>query len=67
MEKLIRVEGMHCKSCELLLADVLGEIDGVQKAVADSRKGTVRVVCTADATLEQVRGAIGKQGYRVID
>ena len=65
MEKIIHVDGMHCKSCELLIADVLGEIDGVQKAVADRRKGTVRVVCSDDATLESVRDAMEKQGYRV--
>jgi copper chaperone CopZ len=65
MEKLIRVDGMHCKSCELLLVDVLSEVDGVQKVIADSRKGTVRVVCNDDATLVNVRGAIKKQGYRV--
>jgi copper chaperone CopZ len=66
MEKLMRVEGMHCKSCELLLADVLSEVEGVQKAVADAKKGTVRVSCVDEAALEAAKDAIERQGHRVI-
>jgi copper chaperone CopZ len=65
MEKTLEVKGMHCKSCEALLTDVASEIDGVRKAAADSRRGTLTVSCSDAAVLEAVKRAIEKEGYKV--
>jgi len=66
MEKTIKVEGMHCKSCEMLLMDVLSEIKGVQKVSADSRKGTVTISATDAGALEEAKKLIAKEGYKVV-
>ena len=66
MERVLRVNGMHCRSCESLLSDLLGGIDGVQDAVADSRNGTVKVVCRDPQALDAAVDAIGRHGYRVV-
>lgn len=66
MEKMLKVEGMHCRSCEMLLADVISEIEGVEKASASRIEDAVRVVCKDEKTLESVRKAIEGEGYRVV-
>ncbi len=66
MKKTIKVGGMHCKSCGMLLADVAGEVKGVKSASADFRKGEVIVEVEDEAALAQVRAAIEKEGYKVL-
>ncbi|MFH0885378.1 MAG: heavy metal-associated domain-containing protein [Candidatus Micrarchaeota archaeon] len=66
MDWTIKVEGMHCKSCEMLLTDVLSEIKGVQKISADFKKGTVTVSATDNGALEEAKKAIAKEGYKVV-
>ena len=66
MEKIIKVEGMHCKSCELILVDSISEIKGVDKVSADSKTGKVVVECKDESVLDQVRLVIQKENYRVI-
>lgn len=67
MEKTIKVEGMHCKSCEMLLSDSIGEIEGIQKVSADSKKGIVNIEYTQEKAVEETKKAITKEGYRVIE
>jgi copper chaperone CopZ len=64
-EKTIKVEGMHCRSCEMLLTDVLSEIKNVHKVSADYRKGTVTIAAEPGA-LEEAKKAIAKEGYKVV-
>ncbi len=66
MEKTFRVEKMHCRSCEMLLTDVISEIDGVKKVSADFRKGTVTVSYDKPATIDLAGKAIEKEGYKVV-
>jgi len=66
MEKTIKVEGMHCKSCEMLLTDVLCEIKGVQRVSADFKKGTVTVLATDMGAVEEAKKLIAKEGYKVV-
>ncbi len=65
MEKTINVEGMHCKSCELLLADSISEIKGVERVSADSKEGTVTVEYKEESVFEIIRRTIEKEGYTV--
>ncbi|MBI4052847.1 MAG: heavy-metal-associated domain-containing protein [Candidatus Diapherotrites archaeon] len=65
MEKMIKVKGMHCKSCEILVADSVSEISGVESVKADSRKGTVVVNVRDAGILGRVKAAIEKEGYKV--
>jgi copper chaperone CopZ len=62
----IKVEGMHCKSCEMLLADSIGGISGVKSVKADSKAGTVTVDCSKEA-VHAVKKTIMKEGYKVLD
>ena len=65
MEESIKVGGMHCKSCEMLLKDSIGDLKGVEKVDADYKKGVVQVRFDKVETLKQVKKAIAKEGYQV--
>lgn len=66
MEELkLRVEGMHCGSCEMLVADELGEIEGVKKVDASHKDGTVKVGYDGKLDPEKVKKAITALGYKV--
>ncbi|MBI5223918.1 heavy-metal-associated domain-containing protein [Candidatus Micrarchaeota archaeon] len=66
MEKTINVQGMHCKSCEMLLVDSISQISGVEKVSADSKTGKVVVQYKDESVLAQVKLAIQKENYKVI-
>ena len=64
METTLKVKGMHCKSCEILLKDVIEEIGGV-RATVDSVKGTIKVSCDKNV-MDSIKKAIEKEGYKVV-
>jgi sulfite exporter TauE/SafE/copper chaperone CopZ len=43
MKKIIYIQGMHCRSCEKLLENEIGNIKGVENVKADSRNGTAEI------------------------
>ncbi len=65
-QQTIRVQGMHCRSCEILLEEDLGKLAGVQTVSANFKKGEVRISCEGtvpeQAAIEQV---IQQAGYRM--
>jgi len=66
MERKIKVEGMHCRSCEMLLMDIVSEIKGVQKVTADFKKGVVTVSAADAGAIEEAKKAIAREGYKVV-
>jgi len=66
MEKMIKVSGMHCKSCEMLLADVVCDVKGVDRVIADSKRGIVTLTARTPDAIESAKKAIENEGYRVI-
>ena len=65
MEKILKVKGMHCKSCEILLSDVLSEISGISKISIDHKSGMLRFTYTNESLLTEVKKVIEEQGYTV--
>ncbi len=66
VERKMKVAGMHCRSCEMLLRDVVLEISGVEEVTVDSRSGNVTVRGSSDAVFQAVRTAVEKEGYKVV-
>ncbi|MFN7991830.1 MAG: heavy metal-associated domain-containing protein [Candidatus Micrarchaeia archaeon] len=65
MDKTIKVSGMHCRSCEMLLTDSISEIKGVRQVTADFKKNSVTVSVDDESLLGSVKKAIEKEGYKV--
>ena len=60
----LKVKGMHCKSCSILIEDVLEDL-GVKSKV-DSDKGIAAVEFDENKVSEdKIKAAIKKEGYEV--
>ncbi len=63
-ELRLKVDGMHCASCALLIEEELEELDGVAEAKASFRKQQARVVVVDASIVPAVLETIGGLGYR---
>ena len=62
----LKVKGMHCKSCDMLIKDVLSDIDGVKKVDSSFSKGLVDVEFDEKKTnVVTIKKAIEGEGYTV--
>jgi copper chaperone CopZ len=62
----INITGMHCKSCETLITDVLTEIDGVESADVSEKKGMAIITHKDNVTEKNIREAIEAEGYKTL-
>lgn len=61
----VPVQGMHCKSCEMLLEDELKSLKGVTKTEASFQKGEVEIAYEGNQPdLTAVNDVILKMGYK---
>jgi len=63
-ELQLKVDGMHCASCALLIEEELEELDGVAEAKASFRKQQARVVFDDARVVPVILEKIGELGYR---
>jgi len=66
MEKTIKVSGMHCRSCEILLEDSISDIKGAKVLSADHKKGEIKVTIENDSLLPEIKKVVEKEGYKVV-
>ncbi|KKR98117.1 MAG: Heavy metal transport/detoxification protein [Candidatus Uhrbacteria bacterium GW2011_GWF2_41_16] len=65
-QKMIPIRGMHCHSCELLLEEVIGHIQGVTKVKVNFRKGCATIEHGADIPSQnEIIHAVKQAGYEV--
>ncbi len=66
MKKAIKVKGMHCQSCEVLIKDSLEEVDGVKSAELDHEKNIATVEYDETKVDEnKIKKVIKDEGYEV--
>ncbi|MFA5106240.1 MAG: heavy-metal-associated domain-containing protein [Candidatus Micrarchaeia archaeon] len=65
MEKTIKITGMHCASCAMLLTDAINDVKGAKvEAPIDYKSGMAKVSYDSQATLGRIKEAIRKEGYK---
>lgn len=65
-QKIVPIRGMHCRSCELLLEDAIGGVQGVSKVKVDFRKGRATIEHGADIPSQnEIENAVKQAGYVV--
>src|SRR3989338_4898536 len=65
-QKIVPIRGMHCRSCELLLEDAIGGVQGVSKVKVDFRKGRATIEHGADIQSQnEIESAVKQAGYVV--
>ena len=65
METTLKVSGMHCTACKMLIEDAISEIKGAQAVSVDHTTGAVRVTYDSNETLEKIKTAIKGEGFSV--
>lgn len=61
------IKGMHCKGCELGLEDKLEELEFIQTAKADFKKGKVKISYDKDSfNMEKVCDTVKSLGFEVV-
>jgi len=63
-KKEIKINGMHCKSCEMLIKDELMEL-GVKECEIDHKSGKAKLTFDDSISLDSIKSIIKKQGYGV--
>jgi sulfite exporter TauE/SafE/copper chaperone CopZ len=63
--KEIDVLGMHCKSCEKMIADELKTLDGVQSVRVSLKKSQATITSSCELDVDDIVLAIERAGYRV--
>lgn len=65
-QKIVPIRGMHCRSCELLLEDAIGNVQGITRVKVDFRKGRATVEHGADIPSQnEIIHAVKQAGYEV--
>lgn len=65
MKKNVKVNGMHCSSCEILLREAIEEA-GVKVVSANHAKGEIVVDMKDENEISKVKKAIEKEGYKMV-
>lgn len=64
-ELTIKVEGMVCNGCENRVKNVLSQIEGVEKVIADYKSGTVNITVNKEIDKEIIKERIEDIGFKV--
>lgn len=65
-QQIVPIRGMHCRSCEMLLEDAIGGVQGVTKVKVDFRKGRATIEHGNDVpSRKEVTEVVKNTGYEV--
>jgi len=66
MKNELRVSGMSCGGCQLLVKEALEEVQGVTSAEASFRDGVIAVDYDPEAvSMADIKAVIEEQGFKV--
>lgn len=61
----LRIQGMHCASCEVLVERKLSKIDGVEKIRVSHHNGKAELLCSSNIHLNKLNDVLQSDGYHV--
>lgn len=64
MKKTIKIKGMHCNSCEILLKEAIEE-NGTSVISTNYQKGEIVVDMKNENELSAIKKAVEKEGYTI--
>ena len=62
MKKAITIKGLHCKSCKVLIEDVVKDIDGVSSCIVDLKTGKTIIEYKDSIDLQRIKKDIEELG-----
>lgn len=61
----LKIHGMHCSSCEVLIERKFRKIDGVEKVSVNHVNGKSEVICSREPNLHEFNSLVKSDGYHV--
>lgn len=61
----LKIHGMHCASCEVLIERKFKKIPGVEKVNVNHTNGCAEIYCSQDPNVAELDNAVKDNGYRV--
>lgn len=61
----LKIHGMHCASCEVLIERKFQKIPGVEKVHVNHASGKAEIYCSQEPRLYELQSAIKSDGYNV--
>lgn len=65
-QETVRIRGMMCEHCEMVVRKSLESLDGVEKAVVSHKKGTAELSLSKDVPASSIQKAVEDQGYHFL-
>ncbi|MDP2632589.1 MAG: sulfite exporter TauE/SafE family protein, partial [Candidatus Curtissbacteria bacterium] len=69
-QKLTKIElkiyGMTCHSCEVLILQKFNQIMGIEKAYAHYQEGKAEIYCSQEPTISQLQESLSEYNFRVV-
>ncbi|MEK7166568.1 MAG: cation transporter, partial [Patescibacteria group bacterium] len=59
----VHIQGMHCRSCEMLIEDELKKIDGVQHVLVNHTSGIAHISYKHEIDNQAIENAVQNAGY----
>src|SRR5216684_6510043 len=63
----VKIQGMHCANCEVLIERRFKKIAGIRKVTARCSTGTAEISYYGDLDLDALQSAVEEDGYTVSD
>lgn len=64
-ELIIKVEGMVCNGCENRVQNVVSQIEGVEKVIANHKDGTVNITLNKEIDTKIIKERIEDIGFKI--
>ena len=64
-KKTLKIEGMHCPSCEILVKDKFLQLKNIKEVKADFKKREAQIIYQGEITEEKLNRLITPFGYRI--
>jgi sulfite exporter TauE/SafE/copper chaperone CopZ len=61
----LKIHGMHCASCEVLIERKFKRISGVEKVHVSHHNGKAELFCSSDPNIRELDSLVKEDGYRV--
>lgn len=62
----IKIQGMHCTSCEVLIESKFKKIGGIEKAEVNHAKGVAELTCSKEPDIQELDKLINEHGYKIV-
>ena len=64
--KIVKIEGMHCASCEVLIERKFKKIAGVEGVKVKHTEGKAEITASRDVSLDELNAAVKEDGYNIV-